>query len=100
MSIKKQFLKSKPICKVTFRVDEEHTDGHKKAYLVGSFNNWKPEAMKRLKDGSFKLVKDLDKDQEHLFRYLLGKKVWLNEADADRMTASEFMDAENCVISC
>lgn len=99
MSIKKQFLKSKPVCKVTFRVNAEDANGHKKAYLAGSFNKWKPEAMKSLKDGSFKLVKDLDAGQEHTFRYRLGKKEWLNDNEADKLVQSEFMDAKNCLLS-
>ncbi len=98
MSLKKQFLKSKPICKVTFRVSASEAEGHKKAYLVGSFNKWKPELMKKLKDGSYKLVKDLEANQEYTFRYTLDKKVWINEKEADRQDQSEFMDAKNSVI--
>jgi hypothetical protein len=40
MSIKKQFLKSKPICKVTFRIHEEVGNSAKTAHLVGEFNSW------------------------------------------------------------
>ncbi len=98
MSIKKQFLKSKPVCKVTFRVSADQADGHKKAYVAGSFNKWKPQLMKKLKDGSFKLVLDLDTEQEHAFRYVLDKKVWINEDEADKTSQSEFMDAKNSVL--
>ena len=98
MSIKKQFLKSKPVCKVTFRVAAEDAEGHKKAYVAGSFNKWKPELMKKLKDGSHKLVKDLDADTEHTFRYVLDKKIWINDPEADRQSQSEFMDAQNSVL--
>ena len=38
MRIKKQFLKSKPICKVTFRIHEEVGNSAKTAQLVGEFN--------------------------------------------------------------
>jgi hypothetical protein len=40
MSIKKQFLKSKPVCKVTFRVPEEIGNSAKTAHVVGDFNDW------------------------------------------------------------
>ena len=30
MSIKKQFLKSKPVCKVTFKVAKKQPTGHRK----------------------------------------------------------------------
>ena len=41
MAIKKQFLKSKPVCKVTFTVAAEEA---KNVELVGSFNEWNAEA--------------------------------------------------------
>jgi hypothetical protein len=44
MSIKKQYLKSKPVCKVTFRIPKEVANGTRMAALVGEFNNWNPEA--------------------------------------------------------
>ena len=98
MAIKKQFLKTKDICKVTFRVSAEEAEGHKKAYIAGSFNKWKPKLMKTLKDGSHKLLMDLESGQEHTFRYRLGKNTWINDSEADRMDASEFVDAENGVL--
>lgn len=99
MSIKKQFLKKRDICKVTFRVSKEQTQGHKKAYVAGDFNNWKPKAMDALKDGSFKLLLELESGKEHSFRYVLDKKVWLNEEEADRQVQSEFMDSMNSVLA-
>lgn len=40
MSIKKQFLKSKPVCKVTFRVPEKIGNSAQTAHVVGEFNDW------------------------------------------------------------
>ena len=99
MAIKKQFLKSKDICKVTFRLSAEEAEGHKKAYIAGSFNNWKPKLMKSLKDGSHKLLMDLETGSEYTFRYRLDKNVWINDTEADRMDPSEFVDAENGVLA-
>ena len=39
MSIKKQFLKSKPVCKVVFRLDATEANGAKKVQVLGDFNN-------------------------------------------------------------
>ena len=39
MAIKKQFLKSKPVCKVTFSFNDKTADS---VSVVGSFNNWDP----------------------------------------------------------
>jgi 1,4-alpha-glucan branching enzyme len=99
MSIKKQFLKKRDICKVTFRVSKEQADGHKKAFVVGDFNKWKPQAMDALKDGSFKLLLELETGKEYSFRYVLDKKVWLNEDEADRQEPSEFRDSQNSVLA-
>ena len=98
MSIKKQFLTKRDVCKVTFRVSKAQADGHKKAYIVGDFNKWKPQPMDALKDGSFKALIELETGKEHSFRYVLDKKVWLNEDEADRQEQSEFMDSKNSVL--
>ena len=37
MSIKKQFMKAKPVCKVTFSIEAKDA---KFAAVVGDFNNW------------------------------------------------------------
>ena len=41
MSIKKQFLKSKPVCKVTFTVPAETADT---VFVAGNWNNWNTNA--------------------------------------------------------
>ena len=48
MSIKKQFLKSRPVCKVTFRVDKEAANTAEKLYIVGDFNQWDKQVPIRL----------------------------------------------------
>jgi 1,4-alpha-glucan branching enzyme len=49
MAISKQYLKSKPICKVTFSIVAEDA---KNVSLVGSFNEWNAKAtqLKKLKN--------------------------------------------------
>ena len=37
MSVKKQFIKTKPVCKVTFTIDAKDATS---ASVVGDFNNW------------------------------------------------------------
>ena len=55
MSIRKQYLKSKPVCKATFRIPEEMGNSAKTAHVVGEFNNWTffSTPMKKLKSGAF-----------------------------------------------
>ncbi len=100
MSIKKQYLKTKPICKVTFKVDKVLANGAGKMNLVGDFNKWKENAneMKALKDGSFTITLDLETGGEYQFRYLADGSNWINEPEADTSAPSGFGDAENAVV--
>ena len=52
MSLKKQYLKSKPICKVTFKLKASEANNAGTAKLVGDFNAWdiQAEPMKKLKN--------------------------------------------------
>ena len=101
MSIKKQYLKTKPMCKVTFRISEEMGNSAGTAHVVGEFNNWdfSSTPMKKLKKGAFTATLDLEKGREYQFRYLLDKKNWENDANADRFVVTPFGDSENSVIA-
>ena len=100
MSIKKQYLKSKPICKVTFKIEPSAGNDAKEAWLVGDFNDWSTSAtpMKRLKNGGFTTTLDLEKGREYQFRYRLGEHQWANEEEADRQAPSPYEDSRNSVI--
>ena len=101
MSIKKQYLKTKPMCKVTFRIPEELGTSAGTAHVVGEFNNWDffSTPMKKLKKGAFTTTLNLEKGREYQFRYLLDKKNWENDAGADRFVQTPFGDSENSVIA-
>lgn len=100
MSVKKQFLKSKPICKVTFRVPSTVAKKAKNVHVVGEFNNWSKTAtpMKRLKDGTFVLTMDLKTGREYQYRYLIDENTWENDWDADKYVPSLFGGCENSVV--
>ncbi len=63
MSIRKQFLKTKPMCKVTFKIPHTVGNGAENAHVVGEFNDWSTSAtpMKRLKNGAFRATVGLEK---------------------------------------
>ena len=100
MSIKKQYLKSKPVCKVTFRLPEDAAGSAKSANIVGEFNEWNIYAtpMKRLKNGSFVLTLDLEPNREYQFRYLLDDEIWENDGEADKYVPNPYGDSENSVV--
>lgn len=101
MSLTKRFLKTKPVCKVTFTVSSEMADGAKKVGLVGEFNDWnmkKPIAMKGYKNGSFKATVDLETGKSYQFRYLLDGSTWQNDDLADAYVPTGVSDEENSVV--
>lgn len=100
MIIKKQFLKSRPVCKVTFGLPVKMTNDAVSAHLVGDFNNWAltTTPMKKLKDGSFTLTIDLETGREYQFRYLIDQTQWKNAWNADKYVPTPFGDAENFVV--
>jgi len=100
MSIKKQYLKSKPKCKVTFRLPPKVAKDAKTVYIVGEFNNWSKDAtpMKRLKDGTYVTTLDLDTGREYQYRYLIDQNEWENDWHADKYVPSFFGGCENSVI--
>ncbi|HNR50055.1 MAG: hypothetical protein BWZ01_00855 [Deltaproteobacteria bacterium ADurb.BinA179] len=100
MSIRKQYLKGKPVCKVTFTIPKDMTRSSRSAYLVGDFNDWNAQStpMKHRKDGSFELSVNLEKDREYQFRYLLDNNTWENDDSADRYVRTPYGDADNSVV--
>lgn len=96
MAIKKQFLKSKPVCKVTFTLPAEEA---KNVAVVGSFNEWNEKAtpLKKLKNGSFKGTVDLDTGTSYEFRYVVDG-TYVNDSEADSYAWSDFAGAENSVL--
>lgn len=99
--IKKQFLKSKPVCKATFTLPIEAANDAESVVIVGEFNDWKVEEgvqMKKQKNGIFKAVVELESGKEYQFRYLADGSNWINDAEADHYVASPY-GVENCVVS-
>ena len=88
MAIKKQFLKSKPVCKVTFSLPAEEA---KKVSVVGSFNEWnaKKAPLKKLKNGTFKATLDLEAGSSYEFKYVVDG-VYVNDDAADSYAWNDY----------
>jgi 1,4-alpha-glucan branching enzyme len=100
MSIKKQYLKDKSVCKVTFRLNKKIVGQAQSAYLAGDFNEWQAEKtpMKALKNGDFTVTVTLPKGREYQYRYVLDGQSWITDEGADKYTPAGFADAENAVV--
>jgi 1,4-alpha-glucan branching enzyme len=99
MSIKKQSIKTKPECKVTFILAKEIASSVERANLVGDFNDWDIESipMKRLKNGELSVTVNLATGREYQFKYLLDSKQWINDKEADKYVPNVFQ-SENSVV--
>ena len=100
MSIKKQFLKSKPVCKVTFKVARNQANMADKVSVAGDFNNWDITAgeLNKLKDGSFNRTLELESGKAYQFRYVADGKIWFNDEEADSYRDSGHGDEQNGVL--
>jgi len=98
--IKKEYLKRKNKCRVTFWLPKEAVAGHASAHVVGDFNNWSPTAdkMKKSRNGDYMLKIELEPGREYQFRYLIGGCVWENDWHADTYVCNPYGDSENSVI--
>ena len=97
MAIKKQFIKTKPVCKVTFSIDAKEANA---VSVVGDFNNWDTTAgeLGKLKSGAFKGVFEIGKEAEYEFRYVVDG-VYINEPEADSYRWNDYAGAENGVLT-
>lgn len=96
MAIKKQFVKTKPVCKVTFSVEAKEAN---QVAVVGDFNNWNAEegALSKLKNGTFKGAFDVAKDNTFEFKYIVDG-TYINENQADSYRWNAYANAENSVL--
>lgn len=101
MALTKQFLKSKPVCKVTFELPVESVNNAEEVAVVGAFNNWDAAAtpLKKQKNGMFKTTLELPIGQSFEFRYLVDGAIWLNDETADAFVPSGVSADENGVIA-
>lgn len=101
MSIRKQYLKTRPICKATFRLTREEAREAKHVFIVGEFNDWNESAtpMKPLKNGGFVATLDLETGREYQFRYNFDKIAWGNDPQADGYCHSAYGNCENSILS-
>ncbi|MBU1343955.1 MAG: isoamylase early set domain-containing protein [Proteobacteria bacterium] len=97
----KKYLKTKPICRVSFKVLKKNIGPAQTVIIIGDFNNWDLNAppMKKLKTGDFSYSLDLVKDKAYQFRYLVDGKNWFNDESADAYLPSPFPGIDNSVIA-
>jgi 1,4-alpha-glucan branching enzyme len=98
--LKKQYMKSKPSCKVTFKLPKEAAPEAQMVSIVGDFNKWNltENKMTRLKNGDFKLTLELPCNKEYKFRYLIDTNHWENDWFADKYIPNEYGSDDSVVV--
>ena len=100
--IKKKYIKSRNVSKVTFvlpKVELPEGIETENEYLAGDFNDWDPNAqpMKPNSKGVFQAVLELEPGREYQFRYVINAEHWCNDWDADAYFPNE-LGIDNCVL--
>jgi len=100
--LKKRYIKSRKVSKVTFELPKAELPEAIKAesvHVVGDFNQWDRAAapMTRGKGGIFRLTLELEPGQAYQFRYLVNGEHWCNDWHADAYAPIAFGE-DNCVV--
>jgi len=100
MAIRKQYLKTKPYCKVTFRLDKQSAGNARQVAVAGDFNAWEgtQTPMKPLKSGDFSVTVDLLKGREYQYRFVIDGRHWVTDRTADKQVYCDFAQGENAVV--
>jgi 1,4-alpha-glucan branching enzyme len=100
MAIKKQYLKTRNVCKVTFRFPADAAKSVSKVNIVGDFNNWSliSHTMKKLKSGDHTITLDLEPGKDYQFRYFIDELHWENDWNADKYMPCQEFGVDNSVI--
>jgi len=70
MSIKKQFLKNKPIVKVTFEISKDLANNAASINLLSEHNHWQPIEFKKFKNGKFKVAENISTEDFQRFQFI------------------------------
>lgn len=99
-SLKKQYMKTNPVCKVTFRLPRAAAPDAGTVSLVGEFNNWNmsEHPMKKLKNGDFTATVELPCNREFRFRYLIDSCRWENDWFADKYLPNDHGSDDSVVV--
>ncbi len=99
--IKKQYLKTKAICKVTFTLPLDAVSANTEVRVVGDFNEWNWETGVPMKANKkeYKAIVELPTGKNYEFRYLMANGSWENDWNADAYVPSPFYGIDNSVVS-
>ncbi|RMH80769.1 MAG: hypothetical protein D6674_02650 [Acidobacteria bacterium] len=92
--IKKAYQEEKGLCTVSFYVKKDNAE---RVEIVGEWNGWKPEPMRRKKDGTFWTSKRL-KPGTYRFKYLIDGHLWENDLEADQQVPNPYGTTDSLIV--
>ncbi len=97
--IRKEYSKSRKMCRATFRLPREAAPRARKVTIVGDFNNWDKEITRLQKqdNGDFAVTIELDPGREYRFRYLIDGRIWENDWCADKYVRNPYGEDDSVV---
>jgi 1,4-alpha-glucan branching enzyme len=97
---KKKYLKTSPVCKVTFSLPKKAVASANNVHLVEDFNGWSETStpMKRLKNGTFTTALVLQRNRQYQFRYLINGQRWENDWNADKHVPNIYGSENSLVV--
>jgi 1,4-alpha-glucan branching enzyme len=101
--LKKQYVKSRQVWKVTFDLPEAEMPpdiGVESVHLVGEFNDWDATAtpMVRRRGGVYRSMVELPPGRDYQFRYVINGELWCNDWHADAYVPTGYGE-DNCVVT-
>ncbi len=98
--LKKKYLKTRPVCKVTFSLPVDAVGEAREVKLVGDFNGWSwtEGVLMQATKKEYKTTLELETGRSYEFRYLIDQSTWLNDHAADSYTPSPFYGIDNSVV--
>lgn len=98
--LEKQYLKTKPRCKVKFIAPEAITNDAKSITLAGEFNDWDPSAtkLKKHRGGIYSATVELEVGHEYQYRYVVNGERWENDWTADKYVPNNISSDDNSVV--
>jgi len=94
--IEKTYYKTKDYCKVKFSFTNKEAET---VELLGLNSDWENGIfLKKKKDGIFSGDINLPKESKHQYKFLVDKKEWINDTEADGELANEYGGTNSLVI--
>lgn len=97
--VKKQYSKTKPVCKVTFSLTSDQVGKKAEVRVLGTFNDWSWDKGLVLKSSkkTYSANIELPAGATYEFRYMVNGRDWFNDESADDYQPTPFF-SHNCIL--